>query len=960
MQKNEDSFVKHEPELDLGLLVLPPLESDEGSDLSDFSENAETDATNAQMTKTYQCDLCSFSSTNKAFMELHWDYFKQHRPVYCAFCSKKFRTRRAMSYHLEGKKDCWPCEADFGCPSLLLKHINEKHLVKVETFERSMCRKSVENSQTPSCRQDTVKTSEPEHFECDLCNYKTFVKRNLKAHFKIHLKDRAKDLTCSRCGKTFLYKQNMNRHLANKPSNCFYCDESFQCYNLLMMHLKSEHKASVKNWPCETCGRSFARMFSLKSHQKQFGHGKFVLTSSDNYEGTTCLKSFTLKQLCQRQNVHDEVVDQNCQIRSVEFRSTENSELHLENHKKMENFEVHLKARHSNGLKEAARRNVSESNINTKLEHPRKMLQPSARIEEPKNFFKILDKNQLRSHVTSHLEDHLRRFICNKCGQKFVTHRSLKIHLQLKPRKCFYCDEEFRCAVLRKKHLKLKHNVWDKSWPCGACPKIFRQAEGLRYHQQRCVHRKFASTSSVCFKCKICSKSVKLDQSCQQHIKTSHGDVEKNLCEICSVTFKSATKKITQKSVSESFNNIKLKPLVMMLRSSPQIEESKSFECDMCNYETFDKCKLRSHVTSHLKDHLRRFHCNRCGKNFVKEKTLINHLKLKPRKCFYCDEELACELLRTKHLRLKHNAWGSNWPFDTSGKSSTKVQNLRSNPQRDQLKFATTPSVNFKCVVCEFPTKYRKVLVRHVKLTHIEVRETSKINLIESKTNTEAQLQSHVTSHLKLQPNSFTCNECGKHCHTKYRLSVHLRPKKCFYCDADFKCELSIKAHLQVKHKAWEKNWPCETCRFSFTTLVSLKSHQKLRTHGKSASTFSESFECKICQKSFRKKQYCSKHMKRVHGEVNNRNCQICSVMFRSAENLKLHLENHQKVQIFRCGVCEYTTQYRFNFVKHLEQRHNEIYTKDNTKKFLAKRKVENRKSFKPSNLINFTTDKYA
>lgn len=143
-------------------------------------------------------------------------------------------------------------------------------------------------------------------FECDRCDKKYRRKDKLKKHFlNAHP---GVTFECNNCSATFKEKSKLKKHLflkqcsppadkntvflcfvcnRNFKSNaglirhsevhkalalvCAYCEKGFKRKDMLDMHLHTEHGVDLppvdeSGLSCETCGKSFKKMFKLKEH----------------------------------------------------------------------------------------------------------------------------------------------------------------------------------------------------------------------------------------------------------------------------------------------------------------------------------------------------------------------------------------------------------------------------------------------------------------------------------------------------------------------------------------------------------------------------------------------------------------------------------------------------------------------------------------------------------------------
>ena len=257
----------------------------------------------------------------------------------CKRCEKKYNTRQLIlehhyNIHKEMKFKCEKCDKPFPFKSRWKSHIEKcDYMKKPIEIGDSGRQKMKHREYTVIIDDDSNK-----RFQCRRCKKNCDTRQLiLEHHYHIH---REKKNKCERCGKCFLFKSHLRRHMgkcngkniaykiiagANSQNfyQCMICDKKFNHEGGFHQHYKLIHRQ--KKFECIQCGRFFPHKFILKRHiekcdgmkepvqRQQMKNKEYTVIidndSSTKYQCRRCEKKYNTRQhiLVHHHHVHKEM-----------------------------------------------------------------------------------------------------------------------------------------------------------------------------------------------------------------------------------------------------------------------------------------------------------------------------------------------------------------------------------------------------------------------------------------------------------------------------------------------------------------------------------------------------------------------------------------------------------------------------------------------------------------------------
>ena len=337
--------------------------------------------------------------------------------------------------------------------------------------------------------------SDDEIFEGDSNNITTSVTSGhaLEQHIKTIHDDGNEDHKCESCGKSFSRVDSLKRHIhivheRHKDYKCESCGKIFYNANNLNRHIHTVHEGR-KDYKCESCSKSFSGSEYLKKH---------ILITHKGHK------------------------DYKCKSCGEYFSDASNLKRHIrtvhEGHK-------YYECKHCGKSFSAA--GSLKKHIHTIHQGHR-----DYKCESCGKSFPRADK--LKNHIHRVHEGH-KDYKCESCGKSFSQAGNLRVHIHNiheghKDYKCKSCSKSFSVAATLKKHIHTFHEG-HKDYKCESCGKFFSYSQYLKIHI-RTVHEGHKD-----YKCKSCSKSFSQIGTLKTHIHTVHEGHKDHKCKACDKSF---------------------------------------------------------------------------------------------------------------------------------------------------------------------------------------------------------------------------------------------------------------------------------------------------------------------------------------------------------------------------------------------------------------------------------------
>lgn len=758
---------------------------------------------------------------------------------------------------------CPNCFKTFARKSYLRGHSCSKDLqINNKALKCKFCNKRY--SHKINLRLHLKLHNNPKQFQCHVCLKYLSSSSSLKVHVKTHTSEKA--FKCEHCSLAFNQKVHLNDHILShhttmRPFNCQLCNKTYVSKSVLKKHLK-KHLGLFKH-ACEICGKRFFERSALKKHMRTHTSNLPLnkLKSDEPLQCHSCLTYFHFKykmithQMLEHGLSREHEHCYQCPLCDIKFNISSSEEQLPAEVKQETPSEVDPAS--SSADRETNTNNLVEPDYPTHL-NDHKSIFAKLKIT-PANLLTIISE-----HIKSH--EYVENHMCELCYKVFESRENLMRHFKIhddkerKRFKCEQCDKRFTTNADLNKHSNAIHQRL-RLHECDLCGKNFSQRNNLKRHLEE-VHR----TDGLRFECYVCSKVLATSHSLKRHLLIHNGP--KYTCDICSREFTRVYELNVHKKIHEDEN------------------PTNQLRCEFCGKVFLKKSNLKAHIDNNHLDYSC-LECKAVGENinFDTKKNLLLHLKTKHKNmisnvyltCHICFKTFLNANDLSRHMRMHSDDHHIQCQF--CERYFSRHYNLKQHMK------TCTKNISNGILTCS-DTEQEEDMVGGVPQVKVEVSQVNDNYEEEEAEEGEENIEPVHHVNIKIESDPFSVEDiinAGEVSITPIpqsqatKQSASSQPPKlqassilprnnqlplkviqCDICQKTFAKRDSLKKHMKVFHTyispAVMKEQPGEGNANLLEVML-----QQARAPGSAV------IRCKICEKTFTRKDSLRKHMRRFH-----------------------------------------------------------------------------------------------
>ena len=574
--------------------------------------------------KSHKCDFCGktfmyVTDKNRHILTVH----KKHKDIFCKFCSYGSASNRNMERHyINNHMFCMKCDKEFNDKDAFTNHMTDVHDRKDKSTQCKFCNKTLKSHIDVHYRAV--------HFYCsERCDQQFESKEEVLSHLDTYHPDEhehykhymKKSYTCKFCDQKFKKSTELYiRHYRYNHHFCNECDIQLEDKKSLETHLREIHD---ENFKCSLCEKVFLEKSRLNEHiQKQHS------------EKPKLRKMFTC-DICEKS------LTTNANLKYHKDR------MHFGGIKKTENVEKSFKC----DMCEFSTKYKSSLEFHLKT-HDKTVLS-ECDICHVK--VKRLDLHKKRIHQDSDIPGSFKCSHCDYCGNKESDLRAhiQRVHSISQCHQCDICDKQFKNLLTLKSHIRLIHEVSNKSFKCDKCEYTSKSKQNFEQHQITHENRTY--------QCDKCEYQCRSEKSIKEH-KRSHLPIDKQLkCSEC--PFVTHLNRLLETHQRQHLPEEEIKcpmcsyvtPFKQHMKDHSMTYHKDVIPCQYCDFKAMSIQAHRQHIT---KTHSKTT-CDYCDFTSTTIAQARSHMKKCKNTegryiCHVCEMQFSTILARSQHIKIDH------------------------------------------------------------------------------------------------------------------------------------------------------------------------------------------------------------------------------------------------------------------------------------------------------------------
>ena len=445
--------------------------------------------------------------------------------------------------------------------------------------------------------------------------------------------------------------------------------------------------------------------------------------------------------------------------------------------------------------------------------------------------------------IPKYEDDGYKCLVCNIAlfRLKEVINHVLTVHCSKGEYLCTLCNTELLTCGAVKKHIKNVHFGF-KPFQCPACKKSIQQKSHLKIH----IDKQHGGKKGLLKK----ALNQHLNKASKVSSSSASAKNDNIQCHLCHKNFLSEETKEKHLSTFHKVNHV-------VEQNQPKITSffafgEASLECPVCHIALDSLDAKKDHVKN-VHHNLRTFECSKCPSMFHSQLHLKAHKMVNHGVSGNLSNRIICDY---------HNC---KMPMKS-------LKNLLSHVEDYHA---------YQCPECPRHLQTTSGLAKHYKKAHIS-NELLCCTYCGNCYKDEKELSHHVKEkHL----NDSTATESSDIESQTMNDSKSLLVEKIMHPDVLLSIKKSV-AKLAREHRG---RIPCEYCRANET----FKTEEDVLEHVKNM----HPIQCPDCPlKMFKYPTSVRKHFKKFHGSETPYFCKTCTLVFKSADAVQLHMENEHGI----------------------------------------------------------------